>query len=72
MECAITCNSQKDAGTLKLRIVVDFKKLNSLTISDSFPLSNRTDILDHLENAKYFTTLDLASSSQSPNSHDWG
>ena len=70
MECAITCNSQKDAGTPKLRIVVDFKKLNSLTIGDSFPLSNRTDILDHLENAKYFTTLDLASSSQSPNSHD--
>jgi len=45
----------------KLRIVIDFRKLNDLTIGDSFPLSNITDILDQLGNAKYFSTLDLAS-----------
>ncbi|KAM0727554.1 Retrovirus-related Pol polyprotein from transposon 17.6 [Formica fusca] len=49
------------SGKPKLRIVVDFRKLNDLTIGDSFPLPNITDILDQSGNAKYFTTLDLAS-----------
>ena len=48
------------SGKRKLRIVVDFRKLNDLTIGDSFPLPNITDILDQLGSAKYFTTLDLA------------
>ena len=33
-------------GTPKLRIIVDFRKLNDLTIDDSFSLLNITDILD--------------------------
>ncbi|KMQ85817.1 enzymatic polyprotein endonuclease reverse [Lasius niger] len=45
----------------KLRVIVDFRRLNNLTIGDSFPLPNITDILDQLGNAKYFITLDLAS-----------
>jgi len=49
------------SGKSKLRIVVDFRKLNDLTIGDFFPLPNITDILDQLGNAKYFSTLDLAS-----------
>jgi len=49
------------SGKQKLRIVVDFRKHNDLTIGDSFPLPNITDILDQLGNAKYFSTLDLAS-----------
>jgi len=49
------------SGTQKLRIVVDFRRLNDLTIGDSYPLPNVTDILDQLGNAKYFSTLDLAS-----------
>jgi len=48
-------------GKQKLRIVVDFRRLNELTIGDSFPLPNITNILDQLGNAKYFSTLDLAS-----------
>jgi len=47
------------SGKQKLIIVVDFRKLNELTISDSFLY--QTDILDQLGNAKYFSTLDLAS-----------
>jgi len=31
-----------------------------LTIGDSYPLPNITDILDQLGNAKYFSILDLA------------
>ena len=49
------------AGKPKLRIVIDFRKLNDLTIGDSFPLPNIEEILDQLGNAKYFSTLDLAS-----------
>jgi len=49
------------SGVPKLRVVIDFRKLNDVTIGDSFPLPNITDILDQLGNAKYFSTLDLAS-----------
>ncbi|XP_012529181.1 uncharacterized protein K02A2.6-like [Monomorium pharaonis] len=48
------------SGKLKYRVVIDFRKLNNLTIEDSFPLPNIIDILAQLGNAKYFTTLDLA------------
>jgi len=48
------------SGKPKLRVVVDFRKLNNITIGDSFPPSI-TEILDQLGSAKYFTTLDLAS-----------
>jgi len=49
------------SGNPKLRVVIDFRKLNNVTIGDSFPLPNITEILDQLGSAKYFTTLDLAS-----------
>lgn len=63
MERTITsCTEKADStGKPKLRIVIDFRKLNDLTIGDSFPLPNIEEILDQLGNAKYFTTLDLAS-----------
>jgi len=48
----------------KLRIVVDFRRLNDLTIGDFYPLPNLTDILDQLGNVKYFSTLDLMSGYQ--------
>jgi len=35
----------------KLRVVVDFRKLNNITIGDSFPLPNITEILDQLGSA---------------------
>jgi len=48
------------------RVTTDFKKelqekLNELIIGDLFPLPNIIDSLDQLGNAKYFSTLDLAS-----------
>lgn len=48
-------------GEKKWRVVVDFRKLNDITISDAFPLPNITEILDQLGNSRYFSTLDLAS-----------
>jgi len=65
MERADIGGSQKSdaSGKQKLRIVIDFRKLllNNLTIRDSYPLPNITDILDQLGSAKYFLTLDLTS-----------
>ena len=49
------------SGTKKWRVVVDFRKLNDVTVGDAFLLPNITDSLNQLENSKYFTTLDLAS-----------
>jgi len=46
--------------TKRWRVVVDFRRLNDLTINDTFPLPNITEILEQLADAVYFTTLDLA------------
>ena len=44
-----------------LRFCVDYRRLNSLTRKDVYPLPRVEDILDTLGEAKYFTSLDLAS-----------
>jgi len=50
---------KRDAsGKQKLRIILDFRRLNDLMIGNSYRLSN---ILDQLGNVKYFSILDLAS-----------
>lgn len=51
---------QDASGKQKWRIVVDYRKLNNVTIDDKFPIPNIEDILDKLGRAMYFTTLDLA------------
>ena len=49
------------SGKQKWRVVIDYRKLNDITIGDSYPLPNITDILDKLGHSIYFSTLDLAS-----------
>jgi hypothetical protein len=49
----------KKDGTL--RMCIDYRKLNQVTIKNKYPLPRIEDLLDSLNGAKYFTTLDLKS-----------
>ena len=51
---------KKDDGK-KTRLCVDYRKLNDITITESYPMPNIQDIENKLLNAKYFTTLDISS-----------
>ena len=44
-----------------LRLCVDYRSLNDITIKNSYPLPRIDDILDRLGSRKYFATLDLQS-----------
>jgi hypothetical protein len=54
-------NEEDASGREKWRLVVDFRKLNDVTVGDSFLLPLMSEILDALGKALYFTTTDLAS-----------
>ncbi|KAK8761932.1 hypothetical protein V5799_026804 [Amblyomma americanum] len=45
-----------------LRFCVDYRRLNNITKKDVYPLRRIDDTLDHLCNAKYFSSMDLNSS----------
>ena len=47
----------KKNGTM--RMCVDYRKLNTITIRDQYPLPRIDDTFDQLHNAAWFTTLDL-------------
>ncbi len=44
-----------------MRITVNYKKLNDVTIKDCYPLPRIDEMLTTLSKARLFTTLDLAS-----------
>jgi len=48
-------------GKPKLRVCVDFRKLNEVTENEAYGLPNLLEILESLGASKYFSTLDLAS-----------
>jgi len=43
------------------RYCVDYRRMNSVTIKDAFPVPDVKDALDSLRGAKYFPTIDLLS-----------
>jgi hypothetical protein len=49
------------SGKNKWRIVVDFRKLNDVTIGDSLRIPVISEVLDTLGNSKYFSTIYCAS-----------
>ncbi|CAA9997843.1 unnamed protein product [Nesidiocoris tenuis] len=51
----------QNSGKIDIRICIDYRKLNEITIGQTFPIPNIADILDSLGNSRYFTTIDLAS-----------
>ena len=50
---------KKKDGTL--RVCIDFRFLNSLTIDDPYPIPRIDEMFDKLAGSKYFTSLDLTS-----------
>uniref|UniRef100_W8C8G1 RNA-directed DNA polymerase n=1 Tax=Ceratitis capitata TaxID=7213 RepID=W8C8G1_CERCA len=50
-----------DEGNQKLRMVIDFRKLNEQTTSDKYPIPDTSVILSNLGKSTVFTTLDLKS-----------
>jgi hypothetical protein len=40
-------------------MVVDYRKLNKIAISDEFPLPKQEDILQALEGSQWLSTLDV-------------
>lgn len=51
----------KKAKSDSWRFCVDFRKLNSVTIRDSYPLPIIADVLDKLRDARYLSTIDIKS-----------
>ncbi|EED23163.1 gag/polymerase/env polyprotein, putative [Talaromyces stipitatus ATCC 10500] len=49
----------KKKGTIDLRMCVDFRQLNNITVKDSYPLPLITEIQDKVRNKKWFTKLDI-------------
>lgn len=45
-----------------LRLCIDYRKLNAVTVRDSFPLPRMDELLTSLAGMRYFTTLDLSNS----------
>lgn len=46
-------------GEIAYRMVVDYRKLNAITIPDRFPMGLIADILDRVNGSKYYTKFDL-------------
>jgi len=52
---------QYSSGKRKWRVLVDFRKLNDVTVVDSFPIPVISDVLDSLGKSNKFSTVDCTS-----------
>ena len=53
-----------------MRLCVDYRALNSLTVKDSYPMSRIDEALDNMSGCAYFTKLDLRSGYHQIRVHD--
>ena len=51
---------KKKYGTL--RLCIDYRELNKVTIKNKYPLLRIDDLFDQLQGAQYFSKIDLRSS----------
>lgn len=51
--------SRKKDGTM--RFVIDYRKLNDVTVKDDYPMPNIRDLIDEVSGAKYFSCMDMPS-----------
>ena len=49
-----------NSGVRKWRIVIDYRDLNAVSLSDAYPIPNITTILERVGGANYYSVLDLA------------
>lgn len=57
----VVAKKPKPNGEKQYRMVIDYKRLNAVTIPDTYPIPDINTTLASLGNAKYFTTVDLTS-----------
>ncbi len=50
---------RKEDGTL--RLCIDYRQLNKVTVKNKYPLSQIDDLFDQLQGARYFSKIDLQS-----------
>lgn len=49
------------SGEKKYRVVIDYRKLNTVTVPDRYPIPEINEVLSQLGENKFFTVLDLKS-----------
>lgn len=49
------------SGKQKWRVVIDYRKLNEVTIDDMYHLSNISDLVEQFRKFQYFSTVELVS-----------
>eukprot|EP00914_Ancora_sagittata_P023379 GHVO01046300.1.p1 GENE.GHVO01046300.1~~GHVO01046300.1.p1 ORF type:complete len:659 (-),score=21.19 GHVO01046300.1:832-2808(-) len=54
----VTLAAKKDGS---LRFCVDYRRLNSITVPDRYPMPRIDELIDSIGNSRYFTALDLRS-----------
>ena len=50
---------KKKDGTL--RLCIDYRELNKVTVKNKYPLSRIDDLFDQLQGAQFFSKIDLRS-----------